>query len=134
MEQLFVDTSAWYAYVNQRDPDHEAVASLLRGFQGRLLTSNYIFDEIVTLCRVRLGHGAAAKVGEILQDPAVTDLVRINASEERAAWQLFLERPDQGYSFTDCTSFVLLRRLGLRRAAALDDDFRTEGFETVPVG
>lgn len=134
MEQLFIDTSAWYAYVNQRDPDHDAVASLLRGFTGRLLTSNYIFDEIVTLCRVRLGHGAAAKVGEILQDPAVTDLVRVTAGEEAAAWRLFLDRPDQSYSFTDCTSFVLLRRLGLGQAAALDADFRAEGFETVPVG
>gem|GEM_PF-6582840 len=25
MERLFVDTSAWFAYVNKSDPDHEKV-------------------------------------------------------------------------------------------------------------
>ncbi len=40
--------------------------------------------------------------------------------------------PHRRYSFTDCTSFVLLRRLGLDRVAALDEDFRREGFELVP--
>ncbi|MFT3773889.1 MAG: hypothetical protein QM820_51630 [Minicystis sp.] len=45
---------------------------------------------------------------------------------------MFLARPDKRYSFTDCTSFVLMRRLGLRTAVSLDDDFRQEGFEVLP--
>jgi predicted nucleic acid-binding protein len=39
---------------------------------------------------------------------------------------------DQIYRFTDCTSFVLMRRLTIARAVALDDDFRREGFVSVP--
>ena len=45
---------------------------------------------------------------------------------------MFLNRPDQAYSYTDCTSFVSMRRLRLDRAAALDQDFRREGFAVVP--
>ena len=31
--------------------------------------------------------------------------------------------PDQGFSIVDRTSFAVMQRLGLERAASLDDDF-----------
>ncbi len=39
MERFFVDTSAWFAYFNQDDPDHEAVAVVLEEGEGRLVTT-----------------------------------------------------------------------------------------------
>jgi uncharacterized protein len=131
-ERLFVDTSAWYAYANRRDPDHRAVREVLESPGLRLITSDFVFDETVTLCRYRLGHDIAAAVGNVLRDGATIDIVRVSADDDRQAWRLFLERPDQRYSFTDCTSFVLMRRLRLGRAVSLDEDFVHEGFEIVP--
>ena len=132
MERLFVDTSAWFAYVNRDDREHEAVRRVLAGFRGRLVTSNYIFDETVTLCLARLGHPVASQVGANLLDADTVDLIRITPRDEGTAWSLFLQRPDKTYSFTDCTSFVLLERLGVVRVLALDDDFQREGFQVVP--
>ena len=60
--------------------------------------------------------------------------LRITPEDENAAWELFCKRPDHTYSFTDCTSFVIMRRLGIKTAAALDDDFASEGFESLPEG
>ena len=133
MERAFVDTSAWFAFANGGDPDHKTVAALLAAFKGRLLTSNFVFDETVTLCLYRLGHAAAERVGQVLRDSNQVDLVRVAPEDETAAWQLFRERADKQYSFTDCTSFVLMRRIGLEAAAALDDDFAGEGFEQHPL-
>jgi len=121
MQRLFVDTSAWFAFANSGDPDHETVAGLLAAFKGRLVTSNFVFDETVTLCLYRLGHDAAGRVGQVLPE------------DEAGAWQLFQERRDKQYSFTDCTSFALMQRLDLKTAAALDDDFAGEGFEQLPL-
>lgn len=132
MERLFVDTSAWFAYANRADREHRAVGAVLRSLAGRLTTSNFVLDETLTLCRYRLGHAAAMRVGEALQRSAEVDLVRVTAADERSAWTLFGERPDQRYSFTDCTSFVLMRRLGIGTALALDADFTTEGFHLMP--
>ena|SRR5438093_356865 len=132
MERLFVDTSAWFAYVNKGDPEHAATRNALREFEGRLLTSNLVFAEVVTLCLFRLGHRTASKVGSVLLDPDVTDLVRITAGDEDGAWRLFQDRSDQLYSFTDCTSFHVMRRLGITKAASLDDDFLREGFQVLP--
>jgi predicted nucleic acid-binding protein len=128
MQRLFVDTSTWFAFANRTDPDHEAVAAPLDTFKGRLVTSSFIFDEAVTLCLYRLGHAAAERVGQVLRDSSRVDLVRVTSEDETAARRLFRERRGKQYSFTDCTSFALTRRLHLKSAAALDDDFSGEGF------
>lgn len=132
MQRVFVDTSAWFAYVDRRDPDHRAVRTAIRAHEGRLVSSTYVLDEVVTLCRYRLGHEPAIRVGRVLLDPAAVDLVRITGEDEHAAWQLFEARADKEYSFTDCTSFVLMRRLGVSIALAADDDFAQEGFQVMP--
>jgi predicted nucleic acid-binding protein len=132
MDRLFVDTSAWFAYTNRADPDHHRVRQTLARFKGRLVTSNFILDEAVTLCHFRLGHPAAVTVGEVLQSDPSIDLVRLTPEDEQAAWTLFIARSDKQYSFTDCTSFALMRRLGLTKALTLDEDFKREGFVVVP--
>jgi len=132
MERLFVDTSAWFAFANRKDPQHANVGDALNRFPGRVVTSNFIFDETVSLCLYRLGHQAARAVGSVLMDPDEVDLIRVTAADEHAAWELFSNRADQRYSFTDCTSFIVMRRLGLPKALALDADFRSEGFAVVP--
>ncbi len=75
---------------------------------------------------------AARTAGSVLMDPDTVDLVRVSVEHEQAAWSLFCDRSDHRFSFTDCTSFILMRRLGLSVALALDDDFRAEGFAVVP--
>lgn len=132
MEQLFVDTSAWLAQANRTDRGHAAVRGVLASFPGRLVTTNLVLAETVTLARYRLGHPAAVALGTALRDPNRVDLVRVTREDEAAAWELFQERPDKKCSLTDCASFVVMRRLGIGTALALDSDFRREGFETAP--
>jgi len=132
MKRTFVDTSAWFAYINGTDPDHRSVERVLSRPGTRLVTTNFVFDEVVTLCLYRLGHSVAAKVGGILLAGGFLDLMRVTISDEKAAWALFLARPDKLYSFTDCTSFVVMRRLGISEAVAVDADFRREGFDSIP--
>ena len=131
-KRFFVDTSAWFAFANRTDSEHAAVRKLLESFPGRLVTSSVVFDETVTLCLYRLGREAAIRVGDTLLSPGTVDLVRPTPGDESAAWELFRKRADKNYSFTDCVSFVLMNRLGIKQAAALDDDFRREGFEVLP--
>lgn len=132
MRRAFVDTSAWYAYIRTDDPDHRAAATVLEQWEGRLVTSNFVFDELVTLVRGRLGHKAALTVGEILRSSQIVELVRLSAEDEQEAWYLFSEHRDKDYSFTDCTSFVLMHRLGLAVAVTVDHHFQQAGFRTDP--
>lgn len=129
---LFVDTSAWYAYINRMDPSHIPIKNYLHGFHGRLVTTSYIFDELVTLVQVRMGHDSALRVGKLLLDPKAVILEHVTPADGNEAWTLFSARADKTYSFTDCTSFVIMRRLKISQALTLDTHFSREQFRTVP--
>lgn len=129
---MFVDTGAWYAYFNADDPDHDSVRDALHEWEGPWLTSDYVFDEVVTLVRMRVSHQAAVKAGAAIRDEGVARLEWVSEKDEATAWRLFRQRKDKRYSMTDCTSFVVMKRLGLETAAATDGDFVREGFRRVP--
>ncbi len=131
IERVFVDTSALYAYINSKDPYHEKVRNFLNNFKGQLITTNFIFDETVTLVSTRMGHDKALLTGKTLLNPKAFFITRVKINDERNAWKLFVNRPDKAYSFTDCTSFVIMRTLGIEKSLAIDPHFQQEGFEAV---
>ncbi len=68
-KSIFVDTGAWFAYINARDPDHQRVQEFFDSYPGHLVTSSYVFDETVTLTLARLGHQTAVTVGKVRRTP-----------------------------------------------------------------
>ena len=111
MERVFVDTGAWYALIDRNDPDHDPVRDALLTYKNRLTTSNYVFDETLTLLRYRLAWRFAQAFGEQLLSGHLAQLIRISANDEREAWAIFTRYDDKTFSFTDCTSFALMQRL-----------------------
>lgn len=132
MKRAFVDTGAWYALLDKNDPDHVRVAEAFRAYRGRLVTSNFVFDEAVTLARYRLGWVVAQKLGGQLKAQQVARLERVTVKDEAAAWSIFEQYRDKRFSFTDCTSFVLVERLALPVCLAIDADFRSFGLHCLP--
>ena len=132
MERLFVDTSAWYALANAKAPRHKDVREALAGWEDRLVTTDYVFDELVTLVRRRVGHAPAVAMGEALREGDTCLLLTVEPGDLEQAWAQFSKEKDQAFSFTDCTSFAVMRRLKLATAAALDEDFSRAGFTVLP--
>lgn len=132
MPATFVDTSFWLAFADAKDSRHHRAADWMHSFTGRLVTSTDVLDETITLLLSRCSHAVAVQVGDRIQRPEELDLVEIDPAIREAAWALFRSRSDKTYSMTDCTSFVVMRRLGLADAATFDADFVQEGFRTVP--
>ena len=129
VERIFVDTSAIYAYINAKDPDHDRIKGFLNGFEGDLLTSNFVFDEIITLVLSRMGHDQAVLTGQVLLNPNIFIMIRVGLSDERSAWELFVNRQDKTYSFTDWTSFVIMRKMDIIKFLAIDPHFPQEGLQ-----
>ena len=132
--KLFVDTSAWCAVFDRRDQNHtraSAFFSALRGKPVRLITSDYIFDETVTLLRAHTGHPSAVAFGESILKGSVA-IEEIDASLRAEAWELFVKYDDLDCSFTDYTSFVLMRNLQLDHAFTFDHHFWTMGLVCHP--
>lgn len=97
------------------------------------MTSTYVLDEVFTLVRMRWGHAPAVAIGEKLWQSRWCHVVDVVEQTRLAAWQIFVRYDDQAFSFTDCTSFALMRELGLTEAFTFDRrDFIVAGLTPLP--
>lgn len=128
---VFIDTSAIVALFDRFDKPHTRANNLLqiiREKRIRLLMSDYILDESITTALSRIGHDTAVKVGEFILNSNIIELVWLDESVKMKAWEYFKKHPDKKYSFTDCTSFVLMREMKINDFFAFDEDFIKAGF------
>ena len=130
---VFVVSSGLYATLDRDDTFHPQA----RERWGRLLTAgeplmitNYILVESVALVQRRLGMEALqALVDDMVP---VLQVEWITAEDHEQALSAVLSANRRDLSLVDCTSFHVMRRLGLKAAFAFDKHFRRQGFSTAP--
>jgi predicted nucleic acid-binding protein len=132
MRIIFVDTSFFYAFAYIKDRYHLQAVEFLARPPSPLITTNFIFDELVTILRYDFGHEIAANFGEKVLNSKLCTITRITFEDEKEAWKIFRKYEDQSFSFTDCTSFALMKRLEISEAACFDAHFDTVGFTRLP--
>ena len=128
---IFVDTSAWVALYVQGDRFHGPAAEFWEALRRRsvpLLSTFDIFDETLTMLRSRAGFPAAVEFGEAFLESRILMRQEVDGPLRQEAWRLFKQYRDKPLSFTDCTSFAVLRRRGLRHVFSFDEDFERLGF------
>ena len=97
-----------------------------------LVTSDYVLDESITLIRLAHSHSKAA---EFARTTVNSRLVKVLYGGEEVfleSLDLFERSKDKAWSFTDCTSFILMKRTGLSKAFAFDPHFEQAGFHVLP--
>ncbi len=132
---IFVDTGAFVARYLRQDSHHRRAKRTwneIERARDRCFTSNFVLDETFTLLGRRASYSFAAERARALLRSEALTILRPDAEDEQAAVDLFTKFADQQVSFTDCTSFVLMRRNRLSRAFTFDRHFVTAGFETAP--
>jgi predicted nucleic acid-binding protein len=96
------------------------------------VTTDYVVDETLALLRMRLGLPAAEACWAQVERSARLRWQWIDASRAEKARALFFRHRDKDYSFTDCTSFVMMRELRIKEALTTDRHFRQAGFQPLP--
>jgi uncharacterized protein len=136
MKRLFVDTAGWLACANASDIAH-ARACMARDAaleQGALLvTTDYVIDETLTLIRKRINLKAAEKWWLQIETSSRLRWEWIDIERTEKARALFFRHRDKDYSFTDCTSFVVMRELKINQAITTDHHFKQIGFQILPI-
>ena len=118
---LFVDSSVWYAGVDSSDIDNARVKAIL-GSGEVLITTDHVLVETWLLLRNRIHVNAAERFWEGLRN-GVAVIEPVGLADLETAWQIGVSFPDQDFSFVDRTSFAVMRRLGIERAASFDSHF-----------
>jgi uncharacterized protein len=132
-EMIFIDTNVFVAYFNADDAHHKRAVALMQrvvgGEHGSVFTSDYVFDESVTVALVRTKNvdGAEALGVAILGG---VRMLKVTDSIFRAAWKLFTSNK-KGLSFTDCTNVAFMDMFGIEHIATFDKGF--EGVKGIKV-
>jgi predicted nucleic acid-binding protein len=125
---IFLDTSAIYAMADEADPNHVTACSkfdLALKSRERFLLHNYILAESAALLQARLGLQSAIL---FLKDAKAFEIEWVDSELHHEALKELETISKRGISFIDCTSFIVMRRKGIRTAFVFDPDFQDQGF------
>jgi predicted nucleic acid-binding protein len=132
---LFADTSALYAAADRREQGHDicrqAYERALRA-GDTIVTTEFVIAELHALAIRRSHPEAALRLVQGLTTTGRIDVETVGPARLASAIDLLAARPGRPYSLADAVSFVVMQKLGIRRALTLDADFEAEGFEVLP--
>ena len=135
MRACFYDTWGFIALANRGDPHHGLAVDTDRYLEEAgyvAVTSDYVFDETVTGLHAAAGARAALEfVDFTLASLAAGELLLLETNRERRERAIVMFRrlaPSlPRLSFTDCTSFALMRELEIPVAFTADRHFLRAG-------
>lgn len=132
MEKVFVDTGGWAALFVDNDKYHKKAVSIfeeIKDSKALIYTSDYVVDETVTIILARGSHKQSVLAGTALFTSKIVKIVHVCPGYLQAAWELYQKYKDKMFSFTDITSFVIMKDLNIRKALAFDREFIQAGIE-----
>lgn len=131
MRKIFADTFFWIAFVNPKDKWHSAVHQAFINLQPcKLITTDEVLTEFLTFyansgqqIRIR-----ASDFAESIRTDPNAEVQPQTRQSALAGAALYAQRPDKGYSLTDCISMNVMKQLDLTEVLTHDKHFSQEGF------
>jgi predicted nucleic acid-binding protein len=130
---IFIDTAAFLAVLNASDHFHlpaRLIWDEILSSNSTLYSSNYVILETTTLLQHRFGMEAVR-----LFERDVLPVIEINWVDEtlrNQAMSALLAANRRNLSLVDCTSFEIMRQIGLNEVFTFDPHFKEQGFNIIP--
>jgi len=133
VKKVFVDTSFLIAFYNKNDEKHFEARKFLQACDKTLLIiTDYIFDEFLTVLLARENKLLSLQSGEKILNDKNVRLLKVDNEIFQKAWEIYRNFKDKQWSFTDCTSYVLMKNLLIDTGLSFDEHFRQFGFKIFP--
>ncbi len=120
---IFVDTGAWFASIVPKDVDHLVASQWLSQNNQPLLTTDFVIDETLTLLKVRGEISRVKTLGEAFFRGEIATIYYLTEVDIKETWEVFQKFSDKEWSFTDCSSKVIMEKLGINYAFSFDHHF-----------
>ena len=131
MKAVFVDTHYLVASINPLDQWHQRALQVEKQLvgMGLVTTEEVLVETLNYFCS--LGTHARLKVAQVVHrlfERGDVDVIPQTEDSFLAGMKLYEERPDKGYSLTDCISMNAMRERGLTDVLTNDPHFHQEGY------
>jgi predicted nucleic acid-binding protein len=123
---LLVDSSVWFAAMVDRDRHNARAKAILASEMRRFVTEHIVIETWLLLYRRHSRNAADHFWRGIRRGAAAVEAV--TSADLDHAWQIGVDFPDQDFSIVDRTSFAVMERLGISRAASFDHHFSVYRF------
>lgn len=138
MNLVFLDASPLYSLNTSLDQYHLRAKTMLLELEKmhtNFLTTDYVIDETSTaLIETRKGgyRNAINFLNWIFKSTNNTKIEWMNKERFLRA-KIIFERfnNDKEWSFTDCTNYVVIKELKIKKVFTFDEHFKQMGFEVV---
>lgn len=129
---IFVDTGVFYAHhdtdASRHDAATDALNRVLKSSEyGHLMTSDYVYDEAVTLTQMRTGESESGlELGRRIRGegyPAAIELLYSSPTLFDRAVTVQQTYAEHGLSFTDAMTVAMVEYHDIDGVMSFDDDF-----------
>lgn len=125
---VFIDTGIFVAARNKRDMNHRRAVNLLKealkGSYEAMYTSDYIFNEAVTVALMRTRNPKIAiDIGNFILSSKRLQIINIDRAIFNEAWNIFIKYAGRKISFTDATSIAIMKRHNIDYIISFDKHF-----------
>jgi len=128
---VFADTFYFLALTSAKDPAHSEAVDYTRNSSAQLVTTGWVILELADAMAQPNRRRQFQDLYRSLQEDPLCRIIPVNEATFEEGLKRFFERPDKGWSLTDCLSFVVMESEGIQEALTGDRHFAQAGFVTL---
>ncbi|MEW6087357.1 MAG: PIN domain-containing protein [bacterium] len=116
--KIFMDTGAFVALTDASDENHTKAKNFYKDAAAKgvkFVTTNFVLCETMNYLNARISHNVSIIFRDNIKKSSAVEIINITPLIEDAAFNIFKQYKDKDFSFTDCTSFHVMRYLKINK-------------------
>jgi predicted nucleic acid-binding protein len=131
MRVVFADAFYFVARLNRRDQHRSRVLTFSQGFEADIVTTDWVLMEVADALSGSRVHGYLRDFITDLRNSSNCKVIEASRDLFDRALTFFHRHDDEEWTLTDCTSFVVMRDMGIKEALTGDKHFEQAGFSAL---
>jgi predicted nucleic acid-binding protein len=125
---VFADTFYYIAFLSPSDEAHDQAKAFTKNYSGKMITTEWVLTELADGLAAPFTRQRCVAFIDWLRGDADVTIVPAATDLFNAGLSLYRSRDDKKWSLTDCVSFIVMEREGIRDVLTGNHNFEQAGF------